>query len=114
MMPRRIGPITLMAGICLLAFLTGCSPSDVASATKAPTTVTPTTVTLSQGEGVQDSAVRQEKPTHEIAPEEPNIGMANPAAVNCMEQGGRLDLRTTDDGNQYGVCQFEDGTECEE
>jgi hypothetical protein len=40
--------------------------------------------------------------------------MANPASVYCEEQGGRLDIRTAEDGSQMGICVFEDGSECEE
>ncbi len=40
--------------------------------------------------------------------------MANPASVYCEEQGGTLDIRTADDGGQYGICIFDDGSECEE
>ena len=45
--------------------------------------------------------------------QEPLIGMANPASVYCQEQGGTLEIRTTDAG-EYGVCLFPDGSECEE
>ncbi len=41
-------------------------------------------------------------------------GLANPASVHCEEQGGRLELRQDVDGGQYGVCIFDDGSECEE
>jgi putative hemolysin len=41
-------------------------------------------------------------------------GMPNPASVYCEEQGGRLEIRTGDDGGQYGVCVFADDSECEE
>jgi putative hemolysin len=41
-------------------------------------------------------------------------GLANPASVYCEEQGGQLEIRTGDDGGQYGVCIFSDGSECEE
>jgi len=41
-------------------------------------------------------------------------GLPNPASVYCDEQGGTLDIRTDDDGNQYGVCVFDDGSECDE
>jgi putative hemolysin len=40
--------------------------------------------------------------------------LANPASVYCEEQGGRLEMRSDADGNQHGVCLFEDGSECEE
>lgn len=48
-------------------------------------------------------------------PEQPDTaGLANPASVYCENQGHRLEIRTDDQGNQYGVCIFEDGSECEE
>ena len=42
------------------------------------------------------------------------IGMANPAAVYCEEQGGDYEIRTAADGSQGGVCVFDDGSTCEE
>ncbi len=36
---------------------------------------------------------------------------ANPAAVFCVDQGGRYEIRTADDGNQQGFCILPDGTE---
>lgn len=44
---------------------------------------------------------------------EPTAAIANPASVNCVENGGTLDLRTNDLG-AYGVCIFPDGSQCEE
>ncbi|MEM4347078.1 MAG: DUF333 domain-containing protein [Candidatus Altiarchaeota archaeon] len=38
----------------------------------------------------------------------------NPASVYCEKQGGILKIRKDQDGNEYGVCVFSDGTECEE
>lgn len=43
-----------------------------------------------------------------------DAGMPNPASVYCEEQGYRLEIRTDEEGNQYGVCIFPDGSECEE
>jgi putative hemolysin len=40
-------------------------------------------------------------------------GMPNPASVFCEEQGGTIEVRESADG-QYGVCVFEDGSECDE
>ena len=45
---------------------------------------------------------------------ENQVGLANPASVYCTEQGGKLDIRTTADGNQTGFCIFADNSECEE
>ncbi|MFQ5812502.1 MAG: META domain-containing protein [Anaerolineae bacterium] len=41
-------------------------------------------------------------------------GLANPASVYCKERGGRLEIRTADDGGAVGYCIFPDGSECEE
>ena len=40
--------------------------------------------------------------------------LANPAAVYCAEQGGKVDIRQDADGGAMGYCQFDDGSECEE
>ncbi len=42
------------------------------------------------------------------------MGMANPASVYCVEAGGKLEMRTGEDGGVIGYCVFEDGSECEE
>ncbi|MCJ7779382.1 MAG: DUF333 domain-containing protein [Acidimicrobiia bacterium] len=41
-------------------------------------------------------------------------GIANPASVFCEEQGGTVEIRTDDSGNQTGYCVFADGTEVDE
>lgn len=41
-------------------------------------------------------------------------GIANPAAQYCVEHNGTVEIRTDTSGGQYGVCVFEDGSECEE
>jgi putative hemolysin len=43
-----------------------------------------------------------------------DVGLANPAAVYCEEQGGTVDIRTAADGSQQGFCVFDDGSECDE
>ncbi len=42
------------------------------------------------------------------------IHMVNPASAYCEEQGFKLEIRTAQDGSQYGVCKFKDNSECEE
>lgn len=44
----------------------------------------------------------------------PDADMRNPASVYCEEQGYRVEMRTDEDGGQYGVCVFPDGSECDE
>ena len=41
------------------------------------------------------------------------VGMANPASVNCVQQGGTLAIEERGDGGQYGIC-IEDNRQCEE
>lgn len=41
-------------------------------------------------------------------------GMANPASVYCGDVGGTLDIKTDTTGGQYGMCNFPNGTSCEE
>ncbi len=41
-------------------------------------------------------------------------GIANPASVYCVEQGGTVDIRTDANGDQTGYCVFADGTEVDE
>ncbi len=50
----------------------------------------------------------------EAVKEEQNVGLPNPASVYCEDQGGTLEIRTDVDGGQYGVCIFDDGSECDE
>ncbi len=50
--------------------------------------------------------------TNTITP--PRVGIPNPASVNCIKQGGRLELRSSANGGSYGVCLFSGGRECEE
>lgn len=49
-----------------------------------------------------------------VEDDEAQAGLPNPAAVYCEEQGGTLETRSDEAGGEYGVCQFADGTECEE
>lgn len=48
------------------------------------------------------------QPTEEAEP-----ALPNPASAYCVEQGGTIEVRDSEDG-QYGVCVFEDGSECDE
>lgn len=42
------------------------------------------------------------------------IGMANPASVYCVRQGGKLLPQKDAAGNAYALCQLPDGREVEE
>lgn len=77
--------------IALSVFVAGCSQ---------PTAVSPTPAATA----VQTSPQR---------PPTPVAGLANPASTYCIEQGGQLEIQSTESG-QIGVCRFSDGTVCEE
>lgn len=46
-------------------------------------------------------------------PNAASTGMANPASVNCINQGGNLAIKDGPNG-QYGLCYFDDNRACEE
>lgn len=54
------------------------------------------------------------KPFENAAKPNMNIGLANPASVNCTKVGGTLSIQTLGNGAQYGLCEFEDNMSCEE
>lgn len=43
-----------------------------------------------------------------------SIKIANPASKYCIDNGGKLEIRTNGEGSQTGYCIFPDGKECEE
>jgi len=43
-----------------------------------------------------------------------NVSLANPASVNCVEHNGTLVMMSDTQGNQYALCKFSNGKECEE
>ena len=44
----------------------------------------------------------------------PEPSMANPASKNCIDKGGKLEIRTDPQGNESGMCMFKDGSSCDE
>lgn len=44
----------------------------------------------------------------------PQVNMPNPASVYCAQKGNNLEIRTTADGSQSGICVFPDGSICDE
>jgi putative hemolysin len=43
-----------------------------------------------------------------------SAGMANPASIFCISKGYKNVIRNNADGSQYGVCIFNNGSECDE
>lgn len=48
------------------------------------------------------------------APQPQAVGMANPASVHCVKQGGKLLPQKDTAGNEYALCQLPDGRTVEE
>lgn len=44
----------------------------------------------------------------------PALGLANPASTHCVGLGGELKIERLGNGDEYGVCVFEDNRQCEE
>jgi putative hemolysin len=44
----------------------------------------------------------------------PQVNMPNPASVYCEQNGNTLEIRTAENGSQFGVCVFLDGSTCDE
>lgn len=42
------------------------------------------------------------------------VGIANPASVFCVEQGGTVEIETAADGSEAGICVLPDGTRIDE
>ncbi|OAN46076.1 hypothetical protein A6A03_01680 [Chloroflexus islandicus] len=80
-------------GLVLSVTIAGCTQPATGSPTPAATAVQPSP---------------QRPPTAT-----PVAGLANPASTYCIEQGGQLEIQSTE-GGQIGVCRFSDGTVCEE
>jgi len=82
--------IFLIMGCCLVAGLlvAGCTQSSpqVQTPTAAPTTQ------VTQG----------------------STAIANPASVYCGQKGGTLQIKKDATGGEYGMCNFTNGTSCEE
>lgn len=89
--------------VSFLMFSAGCTwaPATTSSPTTQPIAVTATPVRRPAPEPSQPTAA-------------PMIALANPAASYCIEQGGQVEIQTTANGAQVGLCVFNDGTVCEE
>jgi len=53
-------------------------------------------------------------PTPLVSPLPSKAEIPNPAAVYCINKGGKIEIRKDKEGNEAGFCIFEDGSECEE
>ena len=91
---KSVVKLLALSSVIGIVLISGCTLSSVRSAATDPAT-----------DVLSDTAPQET--------EEAQVGMANPAAVYCTEQGGTYDVRSDADGNQVGVCVFDDGSECD-
>ena len=54
------------------------------------------------------------KPFTPVTKTQAAVGLANPASVNCGKVGATSVIMNNPDGSQYGMCNFPNGTSCEE
>jgi len=82
----------IIIGLCIVASLlvAGCTQQTTPVQTQ---TITPTIIVTAS-------------PT--------SVGIANPASVYCVNVGGTLEIMKDTAGNEYGMCNFSNGTSCEE
>ena len=100
---------------CFLVFvlaliLSACAPAQLDSIQPTADQLSPIQPTPDQSTGIQPTFT----PPAPTQPAQDQLALPNPASVFCEEQGGRLEIRTDADGNQSGVCLFQDGSECDE
>jgi eight-cysteine-cluster-containing protein len=57
---------------------------------------------------------KQNTPISQDQKDNNKAGIANPASQFCKDNGGQPEIRTNEDGSQYGVCIFKNGVECDE
>jgi putative hemolysin len=94
----------LSLSAALAIAVVGCGQPDNQVAPAAPT---------------EEPTAPTEEPAAATADEQPGgasppaVKIANPASTNCIERGGKLEMRREPAG-EYGVCVFDDGSRCEE
>ena len=93
--------VLLIFVLAVIMITAGCTqtPTTTPTTTAATTVVTPlpTTVIVT------------------MAPPAGNAtGIANPASVYCVQVGGNLSIKKDAQGNEYGVCNFPNGTSYDE
>lgn len=117
--------IFAILGACMVAgmLIAGCTsqPTTEAVPTTVITTAAPeATPTAAATPAVNETAAVPATETSANATPvnatEPAAitGIANPASVNCGAINGTTEIKTADDGSQYGMCTFANGTTCEE
>lgn len=56
----------------------------------------------------------QVKTAEPVATDESQENLPNPAAAYCEQNGFGYEIRTADDGSQFGLCVFPDGSTCDD
>jgi hypothetical protein len=111
-MPAKNSPVITMAqkpfAILVLCLCIGAG-LVIAGCTQQTTSSVPSTTVTPPAPATSPAA-----PTGTGSAPANQTGMANPASVNCVNVGGQSVIMTNPDGSQYGMCNFTNGTTCEE
>ncbi len=91
---KNVVKLLALSSVVVIVLISGCTLSPLQSAATDPAT-----------DVLSDTAPQET--------EEAQVGLANPAAVYCIEQRGTYDVRSDAEGNQVGVCVLDDGSECD-
>lgn len=70
-------------------------------------------IACSQNAIVNDNAPDENTQANKNNNSSGNVQIANPASVNCINNGGKLKMMENEQGT-YGICVLPSGTECEE
>jgi putative hemolysin len=95
---RKTSTLLLVLVVAVVMITAGC--------TQAPPVTTPQTPVA--------TPVPTTKVMTMATPEGNMTGIANPASVYCGQVGGKTEIKKDASGAEYGVCNFPNGTSCEE
>lgn len=71
--------------------------------------------TFANGKSCEEWAFYRKECSNSSEPRQPvNVGMANPASVHCINNGGTLSIKKDAKGAESGVCTFANGKSCDD
>ncbi|HTY14800.1 MAG TPA: DUF333 domain-containing protein [Methanoregulaceae archaeon] len=97
----KTSTVLLILVLAVIMITAGCTQTP----TTTPTTIATTTVATPLPTTI---IVTMAPPTSNAT------GIANPASVYCVQVGGNVSIMKDAQGNEYGVCNFPNGTSYDE
>jgi putative hemolysin len=99
----KLSTVLLVLIVAAVLMTAGCT-SNQTTPTTATTTATKAATPVPTTAAPVTTATAKENTT----------GLANPASVYCGQVGGTLEIKKDAAGNEYGMCNFPNGSSCEE